>query len=280
MNKMKKVSIQGARGAFHEVAANSYFKSREAVELKPVAQFSELVSDVANGVCDYGVIAIENTLAGTIHQNFQLIVDNNLRIAGEEVLRIKHYLGVYPGSTIKSLNEVRSHYMAINQCRSFFSDMPSIKLVDEVNTAICARQVMEGKLTSVGAIGSKEAMDYYGLDIVASEIESNKQNFTRFLILQSADAKIDAENNKATFHFTLPNERGILAKILNQLHVVDVNLTKVESLPLIGHPWCYQFFIDMEYDNDLQVEMAEKVIKNNTATYEALGRYKKTNTSL
>lgn len=277
---MKRVSIQGARGAFHEVAANSYFKDKALVELKAVAQFSELVSDVAQGICDFGVIAIENTLAGTIHQNFQLIVDNNLRIAGEEVLRIKHYLGVYPGAKLTNLTEVRSHYMAINQCRAFFKNMPNIKLVDEVNTALCAQQVMDQKLTQVGAIASKQAMDLYGLDIVAEEIETNKQNFTRFLILQSASSEIEGETNKATFHFTLPNERGILAKILNQLHVVDVNLTKLESLPIIGQPWCYQFFIDMEYDNILQIEMAEKVIKNNTATYQALGRYIKTNKSL
>lgn len=276
---MKRISIQGARGAFHEVAANKYFK--EPIELVAVAQFSELTRDVASGKSDLGVLAIENTLAGTIHQNLKLIVDSGLKIKGEVVLRIKHYLGVFPGSKVDELQEVRSHYMAINQCRPFFDQFPNIKLVDEVNTAICARQVMEIKDTKIGAIASWEAMEMYGLEIVASEIESNKLNYTRFLIIgRDDDDDVPPADNKATFHFTLGNERGVLAKLLNQLHLVDVNLTKVESLPIEGQPWQYQFFIDMEYDNSLQIEMAEKVIKNNTHSATLLGKYTKSNHSL
>tara|TARA_R110001592_G_scaffold307299_2_gene580833 strand:+ start:363512 stop:364339 length:828 start_codon:yes stop_codon:yes gene_type:complete len=275
---MKKISIQGARGAFHEVAANAYFN--EPIDLIPVAQFDNLVDDVANGISDLGVIAIENTLAGTIHQNLKLVMESGLKVKGEVVLRIKHYLGVYPGSQVAQLEEVRSHYMAINQCRSFFNDFPNIKLINEGNTAICAQQVMEFKNSKIGAIASKEAMDLYGLDIVASEIESNKLNFTRFLIIGKDDDTFDAKSNKATFHFTLSNERGVLSKLLNQLHIVDVNLTKVESLPIEGKPWCYQFFIDMEYENELQINMAKTVINNNTESNILLGKYKKSKHSL
>lgn len=275
---MKRISIQGARGAFHEVAANSYFTDK--IELVPVAQFSELVHDVANGISDYGVLAIENTLAGTIHQNLKLIVDHKLNIAGEQVLRIKHYLGVYPGGNVSDLKEVRSHYMAINQCRPFFDKFPDIKLVDEVNTALCAIQVMDIKNKSIGAIASKEAMVMYGLDIVASEIESNKQNFTRFLIISANPDDLALDADKATFHLTLPNERGALAKLLTQLNSVDANLTKVESLPIEGKPWCYQFFIDMEYETELQIQMAQSVINNTTESHLLLGKYKKSNHSL
>jgi prephenate dehydratase len=275
---MKKISIQGARGAFHEVAANTYFN--EPIDLIPVAQFNNLVEDVANGISDLGVIAIENTLAGTIHQNLKLVMESGLKVKGEVVLRIKHYLGVYPGSQVTQLEEVRSHYMAINQCRSFFNDLPNIKLINEGNTAICAQQVMEFKNSKIGAIASKEAMDLYGLDIVASEIESNKLNFTRFLIIGKDDDTFDIKSNKATFHFTLSNERGVLSKLLNQLHIVDVNLTKVESLPIEGKPWCYQFFIDMEYENELQINMAKTVINNNTESNILLGKYKKSKHSL
>jgi prephenate dehydratase len=275
---MKKISIQGARGAFHEVAANAYFK--DPIDLIPVAQFDDLVEDVANGKSDLGVLAIENTLAGTIHQNLKLIVNSGLIIKGEVVLRIKHYLGVYPGSKVNQLEEVRSHYMAINQCRSFFNELPKIKLVNEGNTAICAQQVMEFQDAKIGAIASKEAMEMYGLDIVASEIESNKLNYTRFLIIGRDDGPWMPESNKATFHFTLSNERGVLAKLLNQLHIVDVNLTKVESLPIEGKPWSYQFFIDMEYDNETQINMAKTVIGNNTESHILLGTYKKATHSL
>jgi len=243
------VSIQGIRGAFHEVAARQYF-DKTKIEIIENRTFAELIESVKSNLVDYGVIAIENTISGTIHQNLDLVKESGVSICGEIFLRIQQNLAVLPGETLLSLKEIRSHYMAINQTREFFRAYPHINLVESDDTAISIKEVAEKKLAGVGAIGSQWAIDLYGLKMLAQGIETNKKNFTRFWIIKS---KVDSESfeksSKASLSIVLPNKKGSLSQILSIISFYDIDLTKIESSPIIGEPWHYRFFIDVKYQS-------------------------------
>jgi prephenate dehydratase len=242
-----KVSIQGISGAFHEVAAQQYFNTIN-IEIIENRTFVELIESVTNNEADCAVIAVENTISGTINQNLNLVRESGLCICGETFLRIQQNLAALPGETFLSLKEIRSHYMAINQTRDFFRAYQHIALVESDDTAMSIKEVAENNLKGVGAIGSQCAIDLYGLKTLAKGIETNKKNFTRFWIIKSKVASESFENSsKASLSIVLPNKKGSLSQILSIISFYDIDLTKIESSPIIGEPWHYRFFIDIKY---------------------------------
>lgn len=241
------VSIQGIKGAFHQEAANQYFGMETTI--LPQMSFQHLVDSVMEDKAEYGTMAIENTISGTIHNNFNLIRQSELQIVGEVYLRIEQNLAAIPGTKLENLEQVESHYMAINQCREFFRNHPQIKLIDSEDTASSMKRIAEDGLMIQAAIGSKLAAEQYGLEIIAKGIETNKKNYTRFLILKKQKENIQKEFNKASLALLLPHKQGSLAKILSIIDIYGLNLSKIESMPVIGEPWHYLFYLDVLFDN-------------------------------
>ncbi len=266
-----KVSIQGIKGAFHQQAAEDFFEAK--VEILPKSTFSDLVDSVVEDHAPFGIMAIENTISGTIHNNLNLIRQSGLKIIGEVYLRIEQNLAVFPGTRIEDLKQVESHYMAINQCREFFKKFPQIKLIESEDTASSLKKVAEEQLLHTGAIGSKLAAQEYGLEIIEKSIETNKKNYTRFLILSKTDVEDAKGINKASLAIMLPHARGSLAKVLSIIDYNDINLSKIESLPILGEPWHYLFYIDLHFSSDQQFQKVLKAIQPFTDAIEILGVY-------
>jgi prephenate dehydratase len=241
----KKVCIQGYAGAFHEIAARLNFQSEE-IDVVPAHTFDDLVQKIeGQEEADLGLMAIENTLGGNLMYNYQLLLHSKLSITGEVLLRIKQNLLTLPNTSIEELTEVHSHPMAIAQCRAFFKQHPHIKLVENADTALSARMVQEQQKKNIGAIASTLAAKLYELDILAEGIETNKQNLTRFLILEHEDKIQEITNaNKVSLCFSTAHEIGSLHKILAVLSAYNANLTKITSAPIIGSPWEYMFYVD------------------------------------
>jgi len=247
---MKKVAIQGIRGSFHEEAAILYFgKDFQAVECM---DFRSLVNQVGAGQASFGIMAVENSLAGGMLPNFSLIRNASLQITGEVYLRISQHLMALPGQRIEDLTEVRSHPMALMQTEAFFLKHPGIRLVESYDTALSAREISEEKLSQTGAVGSEQAARIFGLSILASSIETNKENFTRFLVVGPGAPKLDKNLPvKASVAFIAPHVPGGLVKVLNPLADAGVNLSMLQSLPLVGSTWEYIFHADLIfYDQD------------------------------
>ena len=242
----RKVAIQGGLGANHEIAARAFF-ANEDIDIIPCHTFPDLFETVTTDSSIYGIVAIENTLVGSILSNYTLLKDSRLVIIGEYKLRIEHQLMTLPGQTIDDLHEVRSHPMALAQCEEFFKKYPHIKLVEHEDTALSAKEISDNQERGIGAIASRIAADLYGMEIIASGIETNKHNFTRFLIV-SDHGKIEVDEllksgrvNKSSIVFALPDEEGSLSKVLIILAFYGINLSKIQSLPVVGHEWEYLF---------------------------------------
>ncbi|MRT93312.1 prephenate dehydratase [Ancylomarina sp. 16SWW S1-10-2] len=271
------IAIQGVKGAFHEVAARNYFG--DEIDILPKLHFSDLVESVKNGDCDYGIMAIENTISGTIHSNLNLIREHKLVVCGEEYLRIKQNLVAKKGTKIEDLNEVHSHYMAINQTRQFFKKYPNVNLVDSIDTALSMKEIAEKDLDNRGAIGSLLAAEHYGLEVLAESIETNKKNYTRFLILKKDNQWKKLPSNKASLAMVLDNHKGSLAEILSTIASHDINLSKIESVPLIGEPWHYQFYIDVLFDDKMKYKKMINEITRKLDRLDILGEYTNGNQS-
>ena len=236
---MKRVAIQGIKGCFHEQAAYLFYE-REGLpkpEIVECASFADLYKQMDAGAADAAIMAIENTVSGGLLPNFELLRKYDRKIKGEVFLRIKQNLMTLPGQKIEDLHEVRSHYMAINQTRKFFEDYPDIRLVEYGDTAKSAADVVRDGVKGVGAIASDLAAEIYGLEIIAEGIETHKQNFTRFLILDDALQVDQSRINKASMCFTLPHKPGSLTHVLTILSFYDMNLTRIQSLPIPGKEW-------------------------------------------
>jgi len=267
---MKTVAIQGIAGAFHEEAALKYFGS--GIKTSSSHSFSELLGKVSSAQSDFGIIAIENTVAGTIHQNLQLIRNHELHISGEINLHIQQNLAALPGTRIEDMKEVRSHYMAINQSKQFLDQYPSIVRINDTDTASSLKSVSTEQLKNVGAIGSAHGANLYGLEIIAPSIETHKENFTRFLVLERNPVE-STSGNKASWILKLRHEKGALAKLLTSLDEHNINLSKIESFPILGEPWNYEFFLDLEYiANELHLK-ATQIIDEQSISNRLLGRY-------
>jgi prephenate dehydratase len=243
-----KVSIQGIKGAFHEEAAKNYFDSE--IEIVPKITFDDVIDSIQNQESDYGIMAIENTISGTIHTNLNLIKQSGLKIKGEVYLPIRQNLVALPGTKLEDINQVNSHYMALDQCREYLRKYPKMKLVESEDTALSIKQIAKHRVGTVAAIGSKLAAEHYGLEIISENIETNKNNYTRFLILENPKAIDNKDYNKASLALTLPHRKGSLAIILNIISFYGINLTKIESVPIVGEPWHYLFYIDVQFDSE------------------------------
>ncbi len=267
------VLIQGVQGAFHDLAARRFFAGRP-IRIVPVQTFSQLVRDVACGTAHtLGLMAIENSLSGTLLQNYMLLQDSALHIVGEVYLRISQNLLALPGTRIERLQEVRSHPMAIAQCREFFSRWPHIRLVEAADTALSAREVSEGRLEGVGAIASTLAAELYGLEVLAAGIETHKHNYTRFLVVGKEPLAEQAPEYKVSVSFTLSHEVGSLHQVLAVLAAYQLNLTKIQSAPIMGRPWEYRFFVDFVARGSLGWAQGLDAIRPLTGELRMLGAY-------
>jgi prephenate dehydratase len=248
--KKIKVAIMGGYGTFHEIAALHYFKGTD-VEIITSESFDDMFRLMKQGVAQHAISAIENSVAGSILPNYQLIHDSGLQITGEIYLRVCQHLATLPGQTIADMREVYSHPMAILQSKPFFDKYPHIKLIDGRDTASCMRDISENRLKGVGAIGSRLAAEKYNLEILSENIETNKRNYTRFLIMTEPahlPEKTDTPN-KASISFALSHKIGSLAKVLSIFSYFDINLSKIQSMPIIGKEWEYLFYIDLEFSD-------------------------------
>jgi prephenate dehydratase len=271
MNKI--IAIQGAEGSNHHKVARDFYG--ENIQLKECMSFDALVARLLDGSATVGVMAIENTIAGSIIPNYALIDSNNLHIVGEEYLHIHHHLMALPGQTIKSIKEVWSHPMALLQCKEFFKKHPHIKLVEDVDTAEVAKRIAKENLKGIAAIAPKIAAEIFGLQVLEDNIQTIKDNSTRFVIVQTQKPTHSIEGiNKASLKFELSHKRGSLAAVLNVLSDCKMNLTKIQSLPVIETPWKYSFFVDVTFDEYTEYQKLVKIIDIMAEDFKILGTYK------
>jgi len=268
----QKIAIQGIAGSFHhQVALDVYGPDVDIIEF---SIFEEVAKAVQQGQVDIGVMAIENSIAGAILPNYDLIDRFGLSIDREYYLPISHNLMVLPGTTLEELKEVQSHPMALLQCQKFFDQFPSIKLAVEKDTASVAKKIHEQSLKGIGAIASKKAADIYGLEILAADIQSFKENYTRFIFLKLKEIPTDLNPSKSSLKITIKNEKGGLAKLLTTLADHDLDLSKIQSIPVMEKPWDYAFFIDVLISDIKQYKEALQKVIAEGATVKIMGEYK------
>jgi len=274
---MKKVAIQGVSGAFHEIAARQYFDGEE-IEILPCITFKDLFKALAADETLLGIIAIENTIAGSLLQNHNLLRESGCMIVGEHKLRIEHNLAALPGQCLQDLDEVYSHPIALMQCEDFLDSHRHMKAIESEDTALSAKEIADHTILRRAAICSSLAAEKYGLEIIAKGIETNKRNFTRFLLIAEPSLAGIMVNgtllNKSSLVFTLPHEEGSLAKVLSILSFYHVNLTKIQSLPIIGREWEYQFYINLTFDDYTRYRQSLDAIRPLTKDFQLLGEYK------
>lgn len=272
----KRVTIQGIAGCYHEAAARAYF-GEEEIETVACATFAEMFDRMALDRSLLGIIAIENTIAGSLLQNHELLRKSNLNIVGEYKLRISHVLAALSGETLDDIREVNSHPMALMQCGEFLKTHPRMKLVEKDDTAGSAQEIAQHHLTGHAAICGRLAAQIYGLNILAEGIETNKRNFTRFLVvadpLYSDWLTAGKRINKASLVFSLPHTQGSLSKVLTILSFYDINLSKIQSMPIIGREWEYRFYIDLTFDNFTRYKQSLDAIRPLTKNFKILGEY-------
>jgi len=269
----KTIAIQGIQGSNHHKVAQVYFG--KDVQLDECMSFDVLVNSLLQGKSAYAIMALENTIAGSIIPNYALIDANNIHINGEFYLNIHHHLMALPNQTIDDITEVCSHPMALLQCKEFFKQYPHIKLVEDVDTAAVAKKIQEKEQKGVAAIATRMAADLFDLEILSGEIQTIKTNVTRFVILQKEKPinGID-QMDKASIRFELDHKRGSLAAVLNVMSDCKLNLTKIQSLPIIETPWKYAFFVDVTFENYENYIKAISILEIMTTSLKVLGTYK------
>ena len=276
---MTTVAIQGYRGCFHEEAARKFYSARgEEITIEECPTFESLFKALSEGRTSSVVMAIENTISGGLLPNFELLRANPYKIKGEVYIPIHQNLMALPAQRVEDIKEVRTHYMAINQTRLFFErNCPWIKMVESEDTAKSAIEISEGKLMGIGAVASELAAAENGLVILAKGIETYKQNFTRFLILDDAISIQRSDMDKASLCFTLPHKPGSLAQVLTILSFYDMNLTRIQSLPIPGKEWQYFFYADIKFSSYSRYRQAIKAARPLMADLYILGEYRSFN---
>lgn len=272
-----KVAIQGVEGCFHDAAARQYFSGRE-IETVPCESFHSLFDAMAADASMVGIVAIENTIAGSILANHELLRQSNLSVVGEHSVRISHVLCALKGESLDSITEVNSHPMALMQCEQYLLRHPNMRMVEKFDTAGSAKEIAEKGLKGHAAVCGELAANLYGLNILEKGIETNKRNFTRFLILAdpllAGEMKPRAEDlDKASVVFTLPHTNGALSKVLTILSFYDVNLTKIQSLPIVGREWEYRFYVDLTFNSYVRYRQAVEAARPLTNEFRILGEY-------
>lgn len=278
---MKQIAIQGVGGSFHEIAAKQYF-SEEPIAILPCETFKDVFKAIEDNQNLLGMIAIENTIAGSLLQNHNLLRESGCLIIGEHKLRISHQFAALPQQNIADIKEVHSHPIALMQCEDFLDKHKQILAVESDDTAVSAKMIADGQIKGRAAICSRAAAEQYGLEILAEDIETNKRNFTRFLIIAKPDLAYKMnrgmELNKSTIVFTLPHEEGSLSKVLTILSFYHINLTKIQSLPIIGREFEYQFYVALTFENYERYKQALQAIKPLTREFQNLGEYREAKT--
>jgi prephenate dehydratase len=268
-----RVGIQGIRASFHDVAARKWFAGRE-IEPVECATFSRLCSALAARQADCCLMAIENSIAGSILTNYSLLDAHGFRITGEVYLRIEMNLMALPGQTLEQIHQVQTHPMALLQCQEFLSAHPWIKAVEANDTAEVAREIAEKKTAGVAAIASGLAAETYGLSILGAGIETNQQNYTRFLVIcRSEDFVADPGANKASIRFEVVHRPGSLSRVLEVLARLGVNLTKIQSVPILGRPYEYSFHVDLEWDDPAAYQRARTEMSAAVTNLISFGEY-------
>ncbi len=273
----KTIAIQGIKGSFHHQAAYGFFGG--AVPLDECMSFDALVRSLLSGHSQKAVMALENSIAGSIIPNYALIDRNNLHIIGEHYLDIHLNLMALPGQSIAAIREVHSHPMALLQCGDFLAQHPHIKLVESADTAETARRIAEENLTGIAAIAGVMAAELYGMEIIAPGIHTARRNQTRFVVVKKENKVLPKEEiNKASLKFELEDTPGSLATLLNVMTNCKLNLTKIQSMPVIETPFQYSFFVDVVFEKYKHYEKARKVLELMTTHFKVLGEYKNART--
>ena len=273
---MKKIAIQGVPGSFHDIAAHKFFPNEE-IELICCDTFEEIFNHIQEDSSVIGLIAIENTIAGSLLHNYELLRDSGTTIVGEHKLRIKHNCVCLPEDDWDTLTEIHSHPVALAQCHNFLKRHPQMKVVEADDTAKSAEVIQTNHMKGHAAICSKYAAELYGMKILEEGIETNKHNFTRFLVVadtwRADDLRNRSQSNKATIVFSLPHNEGSLSQVLSIYSFYKINLTKIQSLPIIGREWEYLFYVDVIFTDYLRFRQSIDAVSPLTRELKILGEY-------
>ena len=273
---MKRIAIQGFMGSFHDIAARQYF-SEEQIQLNCCATFEQVFEQLKRDPTVIGLVAIENTIAGSLLHNYDLLRASGMTIVGEHKLHIQHCICCLPDDDWDTIHEVHSHPVALMQCHAFLAQHPAIKAVESEDTAGSAEHISRHQCREWAAICHSNAAKMYGLKILEDHIEDNKHNFTRFLVVSDpmqADALRPLNRlDKASLVFSLPHSEGSLSKVLTILSFYDINLTKIQSLPVIGHEWEYLFYVDVTFEDLTRYRQAIDAIIPLTKELKIIGEY-------
>lgn len=271
-----RVAIQGVAGCFHDAAAREFFNGRDITTI-PCDTFHDMFQLLADDPSTLGIVAIENTIAGSLLQNHELLRQSRCTIIGEYKKHISHSLAALPGQEINDLTEVNSHPMALRQCEQFLLRHPALKVVETNDTAGSAKMISERHLTGHAAVCPRLAAELYGLQVLADDIQTNKRNFTRFLIItdsQTAPLLTDGcKPDKASLAFTLPHAQGTLSAVLTIFSFYGMNLTKIQSLPIIGREWEYRFYVDLTFTDYLRYRQSIEAVRPLISDFKNLGEY-------
>ena len=273
---MKRIAIQGSIGSFHDIAAHQYFQG-EQLQLICCETFEQVFENIRRDPTVIGMLAIENTIAGSLLHNYELLRNSGTTIVGEHKLHIEHSICCLPEDSWETIREVHSHPVALMQCRGFLADHTELKAVEATDTAGAAKLISEQNCRGWAAICNASAARLYGMKVLQESIEDNKHNFTRFLVV-SDTRKADFlrpldKTNKASLVFSLPHEEGSLSQVLSILYFYKINLTKIQSLPIIGHEWEYMFYVDVTFNDLIRYRQSIDAILPLTKELQVLGEY-------
>jgi prephenate dehydratase len=269
----KRVAIQGIKASFHEEAALKFFG--EDIDTIECNSFKQTCEVLKNKEADFVVMAIENSIAGSLLPNYTLLRDYHFNIIGEVYLHIQLNLMALPGVKFEDIVRVESHPIAIRQCDDFFNEHPHLEVAESVDTAACAKRIQDEQLKDIAAIANKLAAQTYGLEIMERRIETNKKNYTRFLILTDSKDLVIEDANKASISFQVADEPGSLVKVLNVFAEHNINMSKVQSMPVLGKRNQYNFYIDLEFPSKADYDEAVRKILRYTVNFAIMGEYRK-----
>lgn len=271
-----RVAIQGVAGCFHDAAAREYFEGQD-IETVPCETFNEMFIMLKSDVSMLGILAIENTIAGSLLQNHELLRQSNMTIVGEYKKYISHSIAALPGQSIDDIAEVNSHPMALRQCEQYLQLHPKMKMVETYDTAGSAKMIAENNLVGHAAICGRYAAELYGLNVLEDDIQTNKRNFTRFLVVTDPCNATGFKNqkavDKASIAFTLPHSQGSLSAVLVIFSFYGMNLTKIQSLPIIGREWEYRFYVNLTFNDYTRYRQSIDAVRPLISDFKILGEY-------
>lgn len=271
-----RIAIQGVAGCFHDAAAREYFEGQD-IETVPCETFNEMFNLLKSDASMLGILAIENTIAGSLLQNHELLRQSNMTIVGEYKKYISHSIAALPGQSIDDIAEVNSHPMALRQCEQYLQLHPKMKMVETYDTAGSAKMIAENNLVGHAAICGRYAAELYGLNVLEDDIQTNKRNFTRFLVVtdpcNATEFKDPKAVDKASIAFTLPHSQGSLSAVLVIFSFYGMNLTKIQSLPIIGREWEYRFYVNLTFNDYTRYRQSIDAVRPLISDFKILGEY-------